>query len=88
MTGSIDSVGLSVRDIAAKAIKSNAAAVVIAHNHPGGIALPSLQDVIVTRELKQALGAISVELLDHIVISSEDYVSMALSNEFCDIFGE
>ena len=88
MTGNVDSVGLSVRDIVSKAIKSNATAVVIAHNHPGGIALPSSQDVIVTRQLKKALNSISVELLDHIIISSEDYVSMALSNEFGDIFGE
>ncbi len=88
MTGSVDSVGLSVRDIVSKAIKSNATAIVIAHNHPGGIALPSKQDIIVTRELKSALSTISVELLDHIIISTEDYVSMASSDEFSYIFRE
>ena len=88
MTGSVDSVGLSVRDIVSKAIKSNATAVVIAHNHPGGIALPSKQDIIVTKELKSALSTISVELLDHIIMSTEDYVSMASSDEFSYIFRE
>ena len=88
MTGSVDSVGLSIRDIVSKVIKSNATAAVIAHNHPGGVALPSLQDVAATRELKHALKSISVQLIDHIIISSEDYVSMALSNEFSDIFSE
>lgn len=88
MTGSVDSVGLSIRDIVSKVIKSNATAAVIAHNHPSGVALPSLQDVAATRELKHALKSISVQLIDHIIISSEDYVSMALSNEFSDIFSE
>lgn len=87
MTGSVDSVGLSVRDVISKAIKSNATSVVIAHNHPGGIALPSPQDVQITRILKEALDTISVQLLDHVIISAEDYTSMALSKEFADIFG-
>ena len=86
MVGSVDSVGLSVRDVVAKAIKSNASAVVIAHNHPGGVALPSPQDVTVTKMLKEALDTISVQLLDHVIISTEDYTSMALSKEFADIF--
>ncbi|MBQ1186806.1 MAG: hypothetical protein IIX54_03865 [Clostridia bacterium] len=88
LSGNVDSVGLSVRDVMAKAIKSNASAVVIAHNHPGGVALPSPQDVEMTRFLKEALKTISVDLLDHIIISSDDYTSMALSSQFSDIFGE
>ncbi len=87
MSGSIDSVGISIRDIVSKVIKSNATAAVIAHNHPGGVALPSEEDVIITRALKDALSSISVELLDHVVIATDDYVSMAMSNRFRDIFG-
>lgn len=87
VTGSLDSVGLSVRDVVAKVIKSNATAAVVAHNHPGGVAIPSAQDVEMTRALRNALSAISVELLDHVVIAADDYVSMALSNQFKDIFG-
>ena len=87
MSGSIDSVGMSVRDVVAKAIKSNATATVIAHNHPGGVALPSAQDVEATKALKLALSTISVELLDHVIITADDYVSMASSKQFKDIFG-
>ena len=86
MPGSIDSVGISVRDIVSKVIKSNATAVVIAHNHPGGVALPSAEDIAITGALKDALSSISVELLDHVVIAADDYVSMAMSNRFRDIF--
>ena len=46
-----------------------------------------MEDVEATRMLKAALAAISVELLDHIVIGDEDYVSMAMSKQFSDIFG-
>lgn len=87
MSGSIDSVGISIREVVSKVIKSGATAVVIAHNHPGGVALPSSEDVEATRMLKAALSAISVELLDHIIIGDDDYVSMALSQQFSDIFG-
>ena len=86
MPGSIDSVGISVRDIVSKVIKSNATAAVIAHNHPGGVALPSAEDIAITGALKDALFSISVELLDHVVIAADDYVSMAMSNRFRDIF--
>lgn len=86
MPGSIDSVGISVRDIVSKVIKSNATAAVIAHNHPGGVALPSAEDIAITGALKDALSSISVELLDHVVIAADDYVSMAMSNRFRDIF--
>ena len=88
MVGNLDSVGVSVRDIVSKAIKSNATAVVIAHNHPSGVALPSAQDVEVTKAIKAALAAVSIGLVDHIILASDDYVSMALSKEFGDIFGE
>lgn len=87
MSGSMDSVGISVREIISKVIKSDATAAVIAHNHPGGVALPSADDVEATRMLKAALSAISVELLDHVVIGDDDYVSMAMSKQFSDIFG-
>ena len=83
----MDGVGISIREIITQVIKSDATAVVIAHNHPGGVALPSMEDVEATRMLKAALAAISVEILDHIVLGDEDYVSMAMSKQFSDIFG-
>jgi DNA repair protein RadC len=60
--------------------------VVIAHNHPGGVALPSYADVVQTRRIAQILKEFSANLIDHIIVTEEDYVSMAQSSEFKDIF--
>lgn len=84
--GSIDSVGISARAVLTGVLKCGATAVVIAHNHPGGVALPSPQDVEMTRMLASQLKGISVNLVDHIIITDTDYVSMAQSAEFHDIF--
>ena len=54
----------------------------LAHNHPRGIAIPSREDVAATLSLRDALRAISVELIDHFVIAGSDYVSMAQSGFF------
>ncbi len=84
--GDIDKVGISTRQIMKYAINANAVTVIIAHNHPGGTALPSATDIKLTRQLKTALSHAEITLLDHIVISNDDYVSMAQSREYEDIF--
>ncbi len=84
--GNIDAVGVSIRTILEKVLKSEATAVVIAHNHPSGIALPSKEDVELTKTIKNALSVISVNLVDHIIIADNDYVSMAQTKEFASIF--
>lgn len=86
MHGSIDSVGINLRSILERVFKCGATAVVVAHNHPGGVALPSAQDVEQTRKLAQQLKTLSVNLVDHIIVTDTDYVSMAQSAEFHDIF--
>ncbi len=85
--GDISSVGVSVRKVIERLISTGATVAVLCHNHPGGIALPSSADVFITRELHSALKNINVELKDHIILSNEDdYVSMALSSEYKQIF--
>lgn len=86
MRGSIDSVGVSTRTVVEQVIKHDAVAVVIAHNHPGGIAVPSAQDIKVTKELASILSSLSVNLIDHIIVADDDYISMAQSDEFKEIF--
>ncbi len=86
MSGNVDSVGVSIRTILEKVMKSEATAVVIAHNHPGGVALPSYQDIEITKSIKQSLDIISVNLVDHIIVGDADYVSMASSREFSYLF--
>lgn len=86
MRGSVDSVGVSPRLVIEKVLKHEATSVVIAHNHPGGIAIPSHADVEITKQLAVLLKGISVNLVDHIIIADDDYVSMASSNQYNEIF--
>ena len=55
---------------------------VLAHNHPSGIALPSHEDIAATERLSAALDAVGVILADHIIVSDEDFVSMAASGVY------
>lgn len=84
--GSIDSVGISNRDIVKRALDSNAAAVVICHNHPNGIALPSESDTVITQRLAKTLSDVGVQLIDHIIVADTDFVSMAQSEQYGYIF--
>ncbi len=74
--GSVNSASVPVRRLVQEAISTNATAVVIAHNHPSGIALPSQEDIELTNRLKDALSIIEISLLDHLIIADDDFVSM------------
>ena len=69
--GTIDSASVHPRELIRRVLHHNAAAVVLAHNHPSGVAEPSQSDKSITHKLKQALGMIDVRLLDHFVIGDE-----------------
>ncbi len=84
--GDVASVGLSMREMAKAALDSNASAVVICHNHPNGIALPSESDCHVTKMVAELLSKIGVQLIDHIIIGDTDFVSMAQSEQYAHIF--
>lgn len=84
--GDLDSTGISIRTVLEQVIKTSATAVVIAHNHPSGIALPSAQDIAITKMVADALNTISVSLADHIIIADNDYVSMAQSSKYSHLF--
>ena len=77
--GDVSSVTLNIRTIAENAIRANAVQVVLAHNHPSGIALPSEDDVNTTEQARKALGTVGVRLADHIIVADGDFVSMAES---------
>jgi len=64
------------------ALGSNATSVVLAHNHPSGVALPSADDIQTTKRLAIALSAVDITLVDHLVISDGDYVSMVQSGYY------
>ena len=77
--GTINSAGISVRRIVETAIREGASAVVLAHNHPSGIAIPSPEDIQTTRRVAAALQSVEVNLADHLVVADDDYVSMVQS---------
>ena len=77
--GSVNSASISVRKVVETALAANASSVVLAHNHPSGIALPSDEDVQTTRRIAAALSAVEIQLVDHIVVAEGDYVSMVQS---------
>ncbi|MBO4733799.1 MAG: RadC family protein [Clostridia bacterium] len=84
--GDITSVGLSVRDATLCLIKRNAVAAVLVHNHPSGFAIPSKNDGIVTERFANSLKNSGIYLVDHIIIGSNDFVSMAQSKDYSHIF--
>lgn len=75
--GSIDSAAVHPRVVAQRALAVNAAAVVVGHNHPSGVAEPSGADRVLTTRLKEALALVEVRLLDHFVVGDGPAVSMA-----------
>lgn len=77
--GSVNSTSISIRKVVETALSANATTVVLAHNHPSGVALPSSEDVQTTRRVAAALSAVEVHLADHIVVAEGDYVSMVQS---------
>ena len=80
--GELNAAAVSPRRVVEVALAEKAASVVLAHNHPGGVAIPSPEDVAVTRRLNAALSAVDVVLMDHLVMVDGDYVSMVQSRLF------
>ena len=75
--GDDSAVVMDVLAVTRRAIAMNAAAVIVAHNHPHGFAVPSAQDVAMTDKLAAALNAVGVRLCDHIIFSREDHIRMS-----------
>jgi DNA repair protein RadC len=75
--GTIDGAEVHPREVVKRALKVNAAAVIIAHNHPSGDAEPSAADRAVTVRLKHAMALVDVRLLDHFVVAGPNIVSLA-----------
>ena len=80
--GSVNSAGISVRKIVEVALNEGASSVVLAHNHPSGLAIPSAEDIQTTYKIGRGLKAVEILLADHIVVSDADYVSMVDSRYY------
>ena len=76
-SGTIDGASVHPREVVRRALHHNAAALILAHNHPSGVAEPSLADQQITRRLKDALSLVDVRLLDHFIIGDGQPTSLA-----------
>lgn len=74
--GTLDETAVYVRRIAKRAILNDAAGVILTHNHPGGKMIPSVSDVQSSREIVESLHILGVKVLDHIIVSGCEWVSM------------
>lgn len=74
--GSLNASIVHPREVMKSAILSNAASIMVGHNHPSGHPSPSREDIEVTRRLVEAGKIIGIDLLDHIIVGDEEYVSL------------
>ena len=75
--GTIDGASVHAREVVKRALQVNAAALILAHNHPSGVAEPSQADELITVRLRDALALVDIRVLDHIVVGGGSCVSFA-----------
>jgi DNA repair protein RadC len=75
--GTIDGASVHPREVVKESLMRNAAAVILAHNHPSGVAEPSQADELITQRLKDALALVDVRLVDHFVVAGNAFTSFA-----------
>ena len=78
--GTSDRVSLEIKDVVAAALKGGTDSVVLCHNHPNGMAMPSREDIQATENIVRALGLVKVHLRDHIILTESEYFSMRDAN--------
>ena len=74
--GSVNSVDIYLRKIIELITLYNASSILIAHNHPSGIAVPSKEDILTTNKLANIFKSMNVNFLDHIIVADHDFVSL------------
>lgn len=74
--GGRQAVWLDIQEIVTAALKGGTSVVVLCHNHPNGMVLPSMEDMRATGEVVRALGLVGIQLTDHIIVTQEEYYSM------------
>lgn len=75
--GTLTQTAVYPREVARQALKLNAAAIILAHNHPSGVAEPSLADRLLTDALRASLGQLDIAVLDHLIVAGNRCVSLA-----------
>lgn len=80
--GSVNSAAVPIRRVVEMALGANATSVVLAHNHPSGLALPSDEDQLTTRQLAIALAAVDITLADHMIMADDEFISLRQSGRY------
>lgn len=80
--GSVNSASVPIRRVVEIALNTNATTVVLAHNHPSGLAFPSADDIQTTLRVAKAMEAVEITLADHIVVADNDFVSLLQSGYY------
>jgi DNA repair protein RadC len=75
--GTVDGASVHPREVVKQALAHNAAAVILAHNHPSGVAEPSQADELITLRLRDALSVVDIRVLDHLIVAGAEVVSLA-----------
>ncbi len=75
--GTIDGASVHPREVVRQALSRNAAAVILAHNHPSGVAEPSKADELITRRLREALALVDIRVIDHCIVADNGCLSFA-----------
>lgn len=78
--GTVNASLVSPRELFIEALQKNAVSIILLHNHPSGDPTPSREDVLITKRIKEAGNLIGIELLDHIIIGNNCYISFAEKN--------
>ena len=84
--GSLNSSDMPIRKIVDLSLRHNAKTAFLAHNHPSGTALPSHSDLLTTQKVRETLMSVGVDLIDHFIITDDDYVSLRESGFAGNIF--
>lgn len=80
--GSVNSASVPIRRVVEIALNTNATTVILAHNHPSGLAIPSVDDIETTLRVAKAMDAVEITLADHIVVADNDFVSIVASGYY------
>ena len=84
--GTVNSANIYIKKIVRLSVQYNASYAILSHNHPSGNCLPSKQDLSTTRWIYEALDTVEVRLIDHIIVSGNDYLSIAKSKLMPELF--
>ena len=78
--GSVSSSAINMRKVVETAVRNNAEKIVLAHNHPSGIIIPSQEDIDITDQFGKAFKALNIKMLDHIIVGGKGFTSLAKEN--------